>query len=43
VRGGFGFVLGVDRAGFRRELEAAGASLVVNDLGELLEPVAGRA
>lgn len=43
VSGGFGFVLGVDRAGFRRELEAAGASLVVNDLGELLEPRGGRA
>jgi HAD superfamily hydrolase (TIGR01509 family) len=42
ARGGFGFVLGVDRAGFRRELEAAGASLVVSDLGELLEPVGGR-
>jgi HAD superfamily hydrolase (TIGR01509 family) len=38
ARGGFGFVLGVDRAGFREELEAAGASLVVQDLGELLEP-----
>jgi HAD superfamily hydrolase (TIGR01509 family) len=39
VSGGFGFVLGVDRAGFRPQLEAAGASLVVSDLGELLEPV----
>jgi alpha,alpha-trehalase len=42
VSGGFGFVLGVDRAGFRPELEAAGASLVVSDLGELLEPVGYR-
>jgi HAD superfamily hydrolase (TIGR01509 family) len=38
ARGRFGFVLGVDRAGYREELEAAGASLVVEDLGELLEP-----
>lgn len=38
VRGGFGFVLAVDRAGYRTELAAAGASLVVNDLGELLSP-----
>lgn len=38
VRGGFGFVLGVDRAGFRQALVAAGASLVVSDLGELLAP-----
>jgi alpha,alpha-trehalase len=36
ARGGFGFVLGVDRAGYRDELIAAGASLVVRDLGELL-------
>jgi len=41
VRGGFGFVLGVDRAGFRAALVAAGASLVVSDLGELLAPGAG--
>jgi HAD superfamily hydrolase (TIGR01509 family) len=40
VAGGFGFVLGVDRAGFRPALEAAGASLVVDDLGELLDPPA---
>jgi alpha,alpha-trehalase len=38
VRGGFAFVLAVDRAGFRAELVAAGASLVVEDLGELLLP-----
>jgi beta-phosphoglucomutase family hydrolase len=36
ARGGFGFVVGVDRAGYREELEAAGASLVTEDLGELL-------
>jgi alpha,alpha-trehalase len=36
VRGGFGFVLAVDRAGFGAELAAAGASLVVEDLSELL-------
>jgi beta-phosphoglucomutase family hydrolase len=40
-RGGFGFVLGVDRAGFRSALLAAGASLVVDDLGELLAPSPG--
>jgi alpha,alpha-trehalase len=38
VRGGFGFVLGIDRAGYRDELESAGASLVVSDLAELLAP-----
>jgi len=38
ARGGFGFVIGVDRAGYRDELLAAGASLVVGDLGELLDP-----
>lgn len=38
ARGGFGFVLGVDRAGFRTAMLAAGASLVVDDLGELLVP-----
>lgn len=37
VRGGFAFVLAIDRAGFSRELTAAGASLVVRDLAELLE------
>jgi HAD superfamily hydrolase (TIGR01509 family) len=38
ARGGFGLVIGVDRAGYRDELLAAGASLVVDDLGELLDP-----
>lgn len=38
VRGGFGFVVAVDRAGYRSELAAAGASLVVTDLDELLVP-----
>jgi trehalose-phosphatase len=33
--GGFGLVVGVDRAGQRDELRAAGADLVVADLGEL--------
>ena len=37
ARGGFAFVVGVDRAGYRDELLAAGAALVVADLGELLE------
>jgi trehalose 6-phosphate phosphatase len=37
VRGGFAFVLAIDRAGFAGELRAAGASLVVHDLAELLE------
>ena len=37
VRGGFGFVLAIDRAGFAAELAAAGASLVVHDLAELLD------
>jgi beta-phosphoglucomutase family hydrolase len=41
VRGGFGFVLGIDRTGYREELEAAGASLVVSDLAELLTPAPG--
>ena len=36
ARGGFGFVIGVDRVGYRDELLAAGASVVVSDLGELL-------
>ncbi|MCY7417051.1 MAG: HAD-IA family hydrolase [Chloroflexi bacterium] len=40
VRGGFGFVLAVDRTGFGSQLAAAGASLVVRDLGELLLPTA---
>lgn len=34
--GGFGFVLGVDRGGNREALEAVGADLVVNDLGETI-------
>lgn len=34
VAGGFGFVLGVDRGGNQAALLAAGAHLVVNDLGE---------
>lgn len=38
ARGGFAFVLAVDRAGYREELIAAGASLVVQDLSELLLP-----
>lgn len=32
--GGFGFVLGVDRGGNRSALDAAGATAVVDDLGE---------
>jgi beta-phosphoglucomutase family hydrolase len=35
-RGGFGLVVGVDRAGFRAELAERGADVVVADLGELL-------
>ena len=34
--GNFGFVLGVDRGGNREALIAAGADLVVEDLGETL-------
>jgi beta-phosphoglucomutase family hydrolase len=34
--GGFGLVIGVDRTGQARELEAHGADLVVTDLAELL-------
>ena len=34
-RGGFGFVVGVDRTGHAAELRAAGADLVVRDLSEL--------
>ena len=34
--GGFGLVVGVDRGGRAEELRAAGASLVVADLGELI-------
>jgi beta-phosphoglucomutase family hydrolase len=35
--GGFGWVVGVDRAGHSDQLRAAGADVVVNDLAELLE------
>jgi beta-phosphoglucomutase family hydrolase len=35
--GGFGFVVGVDRVGQADELRAHGASVVVEDLGELLQ------
>ncbi|MBT2566641.1 HAD-IA family hydrolase [Arthrobacter sp. ISL-85] len=34
-RGGFGLVVGIDRSGNRRHLEAAGAGTVLNDVGEL--------
>ena len=34
-RAGFGFVVGVDRSGQRDVLEAAGADIVVDDVGEL--------
>src|SRR5262249_12960755 len=34
--GGFGFVVGVDRAGQRDELLHDGADVVVDDLGDLL-------
>jgi trehalose 6-phosphate phosphatase len=34
-RGGFALVVGVDRTGHRSELEAAGADVVVEDLGEV--------
>lgn len=34
-RGGFGLVVGVDRSGHPAELEAAGADVVVADLGEV--------
>lgn len=34
-RGGFGLVVGIDRQGTRRQLEAAGAHVVLNDVGEL--------
>jgi beta-phosphoglucomutase family hydrolase len=37
-RGRFGFVVGVDRAGYRDEMLAAGADLVVADLRELVLP-----
>lgn len=34
-RGGFGLVVGIDRAGHRAELEAAGADVVLEDVSEL--------
>ena len=34
-RGGFGLVVGVDRGGHRADLVAAGADVVIGDLGEL--------
>ena len=34
-RGGFGLVVGVDRGGHRADLVAAGADIVVDDLGQL--------
>jgi beta-phosphoglucomutase family hydrolase len=34
-RGGFGLVVGIDRNGHRDQLEAAGADLVLGDVGEL--------
>ena len=34
-RGGFGLVVGIARQGHREELEAAGADIVLNDVGEL--------
>ncbi|HKU11804.1 MAG TPA: HAD-IA family hydrolase [Sinomonas sp.] len=34
-RGGFGLVVGIDRGGHRAELEAAGAGVVLDDVGEL--------
>ena len=37
--GGFGLVVGVDRAGHAEALRAAGADVVVSDLTELLTPV----
>jgi beta-phosphoglucomutase family hydrolase len=39
--GGFGLVIGVDRSGDPEALRAAGADVVVADLGELLEEEAG--
>lgn len=41
-RGGFGLVVGVDRAGIAEALEARGAHVVVEDLGELALDEAGR-
>ena len=37
--GGFGFVVGVDRAGQRQALRQHGADIVVNDLEELMKPL----
>ena len=34
-QGGFGLVVGIDRAGHREQLEAAGADVVLGDVGEL--------
>ncbi|TFD81586.1 beta-phosphoglucomutase family hydrolase [Cryobacterium fucosi] len=34
-RGGFGLVVGIDRTGHRDQLEAAGADLVLGDVGQL--------
>jgi beta-phosphoglucomutase-like phosphatase (HAD superfamily) len=34
--GGFGFVVGVDRAGQAEELQSHGADIVVSDLADLL-------
>lgn len=34
-RGGFGLVVGIDRRGHRAQLEAAGADIVLEDVGEL--------
>lgn len=41
-RGGFGLVVGVDRAGIAEDLETRGAHVVVEDLGELALDEAGR-
>ena len=41
-RGGFGLVVGVDRTGHREELEAAGADVVVGDLGEVTVDTSSR-
>jgi trehalose-phosphatase len=42
-RGGFGLVVGVDRTGHRAELQAAGADVVVEDLGEVTVDTSPRA
>ncbi len=41
VRGGFGLVIGVDRGGNREALTEHGASIVVDDLDELVPPADG--